>query len=77
MRENIKLGKHIKHLRSLRDMTRHELSLLSLVNYTTLMNIENGKTNPKLDTLERLSIFLGVTMKELFDYDSKQTHRNG
>ncbi len=71
MREKIKLGKRIKHLRSLRDMTRHELSLLSLVNYTTLMNIENGKTNPRLDTLERLSIFLEVTMKGLFDYEPK------
>ncbi|AUD62145.1 hypothetical protein BK010_00465 [Tenericutes bacterium MO-XQ] len=71
MRENIKLGKRIKHLRSLRDMTRHELSLLSLVNYTTLMNIENGKTHAKLDTLERLAMFLEVSMKELFDYESK------
>jgi len=69
MNEHIKLGKHIIKLRNEREMTRRELSMLSLVNYTTLMNIENGKTHPKVDTLERLAMLLGVSMKELFDYD--------
>ncbi|BCR35196.1 helix-turn-helix domain-containing protein [Mariniplasma anaerobium] len=71
MKENIKLGKRITKLRNERKMSRGELSMLSFVDYTTLMNIENGKTNPKLDTLERLSTCLGVTLKELFDYEAK------
>ena len=68
MKESAKLGRQIKHLRIKAGYTRQELSLLSMVNYTTLMNLENGKTNPKLATLNRLAIFLGVRLKDLFDY---------
>lgn len=69
MKTQKQLGKRIKHLREQRNLTRNELSLLSMVNYTTLMNIENGKTNPKLDTLYRISVFLDVKMKEIFNYE--------
>lgn len=64
-----KLGIRIKDLREKRGMTRHELSMLSMVNYTTLMNIENGRRNPKVETIYRISIFLDVKMKDLFNYE--------
>lgn len=63
------VGSKIKELRIKQGLTRHELSLISMVNYTTLMNIENGKTNPKVETLYRLSIFLDVRLKEFFNYE--------
>ena len=69
MKEQTKLGIRIKDLREKRGLTRHELSMLSMVNYTTLMNIENGKTNPKVETLYRISVFLDVRLKELFNYE--------
>ncbi|MBE0700910.1 MAG: helix-turn-helix transcriptional regulator [Acholeplasmataceae bacterium] len=69
MKEQKKLGIKIKELREKRSLTRHELSMLSMVNYTTLMNIENGKTNPKVGTLYRISVFLDVRLKELFNYE--------
>lgn len=69
MKEKKKLGNRIKELRTMRSLTRYELSMLSMVNYTTLMNIENGKTNPKLETLYRISVFLDVRLKELFNYE--------
>lgn len=69
MKEQTKLGIRIKDLRGKRGLTRHELSMLSMVNYTTLMNIENGKTNPKVETLYRISVFLDVRLKELFNYE--------
>lgn len=69
MRIQLKLGKRIKELRQTKNLTRRELSMLSMVNYTALMNIENGKTNPKVETLYRISIFLDVSLKELFNYE--------
>ena len=69
MKEQKKLGNRIKELRAIRGLTRHELSMLSMVNYTTLMNIENGKTNPKVETLYRISVFLDARLKELFNYE--------
>ena len=69
MKAQKRLGNRIKELRNKQGLTRRELSLLSMVNYTTLMNIENGKTNPKVETLYRLSIFLDVRLKELFNYE--------
>lgn len=69
MKEQKKLGVRIKVLREQRGLTRYELSMLSMVNYTTLMNIENGRTNPKVETLYRISVFLDVGLKELFNYE--------
>ena len=69
MKEQVKLGNKIKDIRLKKGITREELSMLAMVNYTALMNIENGKSNPKLETLHRISIFLGVKLKELFNYD--------
>lgn len=74
MNNRVQLGKRIKEIRTKLNMTRYELSLLSMVNYTTLMNIENGKTAPKIETLYRLATFLGVRVEELFEHDqSNQT----
>jgi transcriptional regulator with XRE-family HTH domain len=69
MKVQKQLGNEIKALRIKQGLSRKELSLISMVNYTTLMNIENGKSNPKVETLYRLSIFLDVRLKELFNYE--------
>ncbi|MBU1142089.1 MAG: helix-turn-helix domain-containing protein [Firmicutes bacterium] len=71
MNERVRLGNRIKYLRNKKKISRGELSLLSTVNYTTLMNIENGRTNPKLDTLWRLAKFLEVNLKEFFNDGEK------
>jgi len=67
MNHRFGLGQRIVLLRHESNLSRHELSLLSTVNYTTLMNIENGRTVPRLETLDRLSKTLGVAVKALLE----------
>ena len=47
-------------------MSRHELSFLSSIHYTHLMNIENGKSNPQINTLIKILDVLEKNLKELF-----------
>jgi DNA-binding XRE family transcriptional regulator len=70
-RERLRLGRNIKALRIKQQYSRMEFSLIASINYTTLMNIENGKTNPKLETLEKIARFLEVPMKVMFDDEPK------
>lgn len=71
MDEKIKLGNRIKKMRINKKLTRIDLALIASVNYTTLMNIENGKTNPKLETLIRISTYLDVKLREIFSFDDE------
>jgi DNA-binding XRE family transcriptional regulator len=40
--------------------------MLSLVDYTTLMNIENGKVMPKIQTLLKLTRILEISLESVF-----------
>jgi transcriptional regulator with XRE-family HTH domain len=62
-----KLGSKIKKIREESSITREELSILTAINYNALMRIENGQSNPKLETLVRITRFLGIELKELFE----------
>lgn len=66
MEELIRIGIRIKKWREERDMSRNELSFLSSIHYTHLMNIENGKTNPQINTLIKILDILEKNLKELF-----------
>lgn len=65
-----RLGSKIKQLREVNQISREELSILTAINYNALMRIENGHSNPKLETLVRITRFLGVELKDLFEYDT-------
>jgi len=69
MNDKVIIGKQIQKIRLQNSLTRKELSLLSSIHYTSIMNIENGKTNPKLDTLLKLAKYLQVHIKDLLSYE--------
>lgn len=59
----------IKDLIDERGITVNKLATLSGITQSTLENIMAGNTkNPKLKTLHRLSIGLGITVSELLDF---------
>jgi transcriptional regulator with XRE-family HTH domain len=60
------IGSHIKSHRELKHLSRKQLSMLSLVDYTTLMNIENGKVMPKIQTLLKLTRILEISLESVF-----------
>ncbi|WP_299546942.1 helix-turn-helix transcriptional regulator [Seonamhaeicola sp.] len=73
-----KFGKHIVKLRERvrsadypeRGISQQELSDKSdCITKKTLGAIERGETNPKFETLIALANVLGVSLKELFDFE--------
>lgn len=60
------LGKRIKSLRDQRRFSQEELAHRAAIHVTYLSGLENGKRNPSLTILERLSGALEVTIGDLF-----------
>lgn len=59
------LGDKIKLLRVERGLSMERLSSISKVGKTTISEIENGKTNPTINTIKKLAIVLSVDISEL------------
>lgn len=52
-----------------KDITINKLATLSGITQSTVENIISGKTkNPKLKTLHKLALGLGMTVSELLDF---------
>jgi len=58
-------GQQIKQLRSERKMTQKELAK-GVCSQAELSKIENGKTMPTIDLVQRLSQKLHISMEQLF-----------
>ena len=57
---NIKIGKIIKKRRQEINLELKDLQDYSGVNYASISDIENGKANPTIKTLEKLLDVLGM-----------------
>ena len=60
-----KLGENIRRIRLEKDMTQGDLCRKLEVDRAYMSNIESGKKNPTLSTIERIAKALGVTINEL------------
>ncbi|MBR0193919.1 MAG: helix-turn-helix transcriptional regulator [Bacilli bacterium] len=66
MKAVIQLGMRIRYLRSLRKWSQEDLALEANVNKNYICDLENGRRNPSLEILERISDAFGITLSELF-----------
>ena len=55
----------IAEIRKSKGLSQERLAALSGVHRVTIARLETGKTVPKLPTLKRLAVALGVTLDEL------------
>jgi len=60
-----RLGKNIRRIRLEKEMTQGDLCRELELDRSYMSNLENGKKNPTLATIERLAGALGVTSDEL------------
>lgn len=60
-----KLGENLKKVRAKNKLSQGALAQLLEVDKGYISNIENGKKNPTLATIQRLADALGVTADEL------------
>ena len=64
------LGNSIRKVRKQNKMTMEQLSKKSGVSVLTIGNIENGKTNPTINILWKLSSALNVPLSQLLGYSN-------
>ena len=65
MNESEKLGKNLKRIRTAKGISQGEISRKLEVDKSFVSNIENGKTNPTLDTIAKIAKAIGVSVGEL------------
>jgi len=66
MAQENKIGKNIKKLRQAKDLSQDRLSKLADVSYNSIIKLETGGiTNPTIETLQKITKALDVSVDEL------------
>ena len=65
MKIEVQLGMRIRYLRKKAGLTIEDLAFESDINKNYLGDLENGRRNPTLKILEKISNGLGVSISEL------------
>ena len=61
-----KIGKNIKKLRTAKELSQDRLSKLADVSYNSIIKLETGGIqNPTIETLQKISKALGVSVDDL------------
>ncbi|MBQ4114663.1 helix-turn-helix transcriptional regulator [bacterium] len=68
----ILLGKRIKELRDERGWTQEVFAEKSVLDVTTISNIENGKNYPNSITIEKIARTFDVQLHELYIFEHLQ-----
>lgn len=63
---NVQIGQLLKDLRDERGWSLREFGLIVGMNKTYLGDIELGKRNPTIDSLEKIVAGYGLTVREFF-----------
>jgi transcriptional regulator with XRE-family HTH domain len=64
----IKMGAHIRKLRESEGISQEQLAADAEIPYSSVNEIEAGKTNPTIASLMALSEALGIPLKTLLDF---------
>jgi len=62
------LGKRIRYLRRLDDLSQEDLAEKAGVSHKYIGEIERGKANLTIDIAEKIATALNIEMTDLFDY---------
>ncbi|HKC69958.1 MAG TPA: helix-turn-helix transcriptional regulator [Bacteroidia bacterium] len=63
-----KLGKNIAQMREKRKLTQYRLAKEIFTDQSNLARIEDGKVNPTVKTLLRISVVLKCKVRDLIDF---------
>ncbi len=62
-----KIGTRIKELRETKNMSQKDLAYSADLDRSYIASVENGQRNISIINIEKVSIALGVTLKEFFN----------
>lgn len=60
-----KLGKNLKRIRTQKGISQGDIVRALKIDRAFVSNIENGKTNPTLETIAKIAKAIGVPIEEL------------
>ena len=63
---NMNIGENIKRIRLAKSLSQKEVTINASLDTAQYSRIENGKTDPSVNTLERIAKAMGITLAELF-----------
>ena len=63
-----KLGQKIAQMREKKKITQYKLAKEILTDQSNLARIEDGKVNPTVKTLLKISVILKCKVKDFFDF---------
>lgn len=63
------IGERIHQIRNSLSMSQEKLALNADLATSFIRDIESGKKNPSTVSLEKISAALGISLRELFNYD--------
>ena len=66
MKAQEQLGMRIRFLRKNLHWSQEDLALNANINKNYISDLENGRRNPSLEILERISNAFNITLEELF-----------
>ena len=64
---DLDLGEQIKKLREDKGLTRYQLTQITGISGHHIKGIEEGTSQPTIDTLEKMIVPLGIILAELFN----------
>ena len=67
MNIQIQLGMRVRYLRNQKHMSIEELALESKLSANYLCELENGKRNPSLNVLDKISRALDISLSSLLE----------
>jgi len=65
----IKLGEHIRALRKEKGFSIRQFALQAGIEHPQLINIEKGRIDLKLSTLNKISCALDIELSKMFHFD--------
>lgn len=69
------VGNRIRALRKQRGLSQEKLALKAGIDRTYLADIETGKRNATLLSLEKVAIALDISMRDFFDFEKEVDYK--
>jgi transcriptional regulator with XRE-family HTH domain len=67
MSVKLKIGQRIKQLREASNMSQKDLSFAADLDRSYIASVENGQRNISIVNIEKITVALGVTLKQFFN----------
>lgn len=65
---NVLVGQNVRKYRKMKGLTQEQLASQAGITSEYVSRIENGKENPTVDVLFKISVVLGIEVRDMFQH---------